>query len=76
MTHSYPYRRDPVTGLSTAVPPKDYHFAVQGFSLRRGHYTTLFAPFLTEDDATKMVIELREKNPTIKYRVVSQRNQE
>jgi hypothetical protein len=56
------------------IEEQGYHYAVQAFSLRRGHFTTLFAPYLTEDDANRMVVSLREKNPQIKYRVVSQHN--
>jgi hypothetical protein len=51
-----------------------YHYTVQAFSFRRGHYVTLFAPFLTKNDATRMIDSLQEKNPQIKYRVATQHN--
>jgi hypothetical protein len=44
------------------------YYAVQGFSLRRGHYVTLFAPFKTELEACLKRDELRKANPQIAYR--------
>ncbi len=56
MTHSYPYRRDPVTGLSSAVTPQKtadahrYSLVYEGdghwlvlYRDRRGHHTTVFS---------------------------------
>jgi hypothetical protein len=47
------------------------YWIVQGFSLRRGHFVTLFAPYQTEIDACRMRDDLRRQNPQITYRVVA-----
>ncbi len=45
------------------------YYAVQGFSPRRGHYVTLFAPYQTNADAACKMAELEKANPQISYRV-------
>jgi hypothetical protein len=45
------------------------YYAVQGFSVRRGHFVTLFVPYQTESDACGKMTELQKDNPQIMYRV-------
>lgn len=57
--------------MTCPIAQQGYFFEVQGFSLRRGHFVTLFAPYLDKANAESKATELREQNPACKYRVVS-----